>query len=163
MLDWVKFHAGQIPRSSNGRTAAFGAVNRGSNPCRGAKHLKIKNLKEPPARLNSCARSPKAHQGSRGLPEKSLVQKHLFCRREPRRWDSEDLYRIPLVETTRGSESLTSSSSCATTPCASGITRFADRGTFMGTRTAACPTIRGHSPRMSLSRTIASKNDKLMA
>src|SRR5256885_2454192 len=25
-----------IPRSSNGRTAAFGAVNRGSNPCRGA-------------------------------------------------------------------------------------------------------------------------------
>src|ERR1035437_10227707 len=24
------------PRSSNGRTAAFGAVNRGSNPCRGA-------------------------------------------------------------------------------------------------------------------------------
>src|SRR5580704_7373409 len=25
------------PRSSNGRTAAFGAVNRGSNPCRGAK------------------------------------------------------------------------------------------------------------------------------
>src|ERR1019366_278557 len=26
-----------IPRSSNGRTAAFGAVNRGSNPCRGAK------------------------------------------------------------------------------------------------------------------------------
>src|ERR1700731_2506515 len=26
-----------FPRSSNGRTAAFGAVNRGSNPCRGAK------------------------------------------------------------------------------------------------------------------------------
>ena len=26
-----------IPRSSNGRTAAFGAVNRGSNPCRGAR------------------------------------------------------------------------------------------------------------------------------
>src|SRR5579862_2716298 len=26
----------QDPRSSNGRTAAFGAVNRGSNPCRGA-------------------------------------------------------------------------------------------------------------------------------
>src|SRR6266404_7859391 len=26
----------RIPRSSNGRTAAFGAVNRGSNPCRGA-------------------------------------------------------------------------------------------------------------------------------
>src|SRR3984957_11089137 len=25
-----------LPRSSNGRTAAFGAVNRGSNPCRGA-------------------------------------------------------------------------------------------------------------------------------
>ena len=25
-----------VPRSSNGRTAAFGAVNRGSNPCRGA-------------------------------------------------------------------------------------------------------------------------------
>ncbi len=25
-----------FPRSSNGRTAAFGAVNRGSNPCRGA-------------------------------------------------------------------------------------------------------------------------------
>ena len=29
------------PRSSNGRTAAFGAVNRGSNPCRGATHFKI--------------------------------------------------------------------------------------------------------------------------
>ena len=29
----------QIPRSSNGRTAAFGAVNRGSNPCRGANQL----------------------------------------------------------------------------------------------------------------------------
>src|SRR5580692_173874 len=28
-----------FPRSSNGRTAAFGAVNRGSNPCRGAKFL----------------------------------------------------------------------------------------------------------------------------
>ena len=28
-----------IPRSSNGRTAAFGAVNRGSNPCRGANSL----------------------------------------------------------------------------------------------------------------------------
>ena len=28
-----------IPRSSNGRTAAFGAVNRGSNPCRGATHF----------------------------------------------------------------------------------------------------------------------------
>ena len=26
----------RFPRSSNGRTAAFGAVNRGSNPCRGA-------------------------------------------------------------------------------------------------------------------------------
>ena len=29
----------RIPRSSNGRTAAFGAVNRGSNPCRGATLL----------------------------------------------------------------------------------------------------------------------------
>ena len=29
------------PRSSNGRTAAFGAVNRGSNPCRGAKNSKF--------------------------------------------------------------------------------------------------------------------------
>ncbi len=28
--------ASSTPRSSNGRTAAFGAVNRGSNPCRGA-------------------------------------------------------------------------------------------------------------------------------
>jgi hypothetical protein len=28
-----------VPRSSNGRTAAFGAVNRGSNPCRGANLL----------------------------------------------------------------------------------------------------------------------------
>ena len=33
-----------IPRSSNGRTAAFGAVNRGSNPCRGATPLRINNL-----------------------------------------------------------------------------------------------------------------------
>src|SRR5947209_20391533 len=31
------------PRSSNGRTAAFGAVNRGSNPCRGAKHSVVDN------------------------------------------------------------------------------------------------------------------------
>src|ERR1019366_5785266 len=29
----------RFPRSSNGRTAAFGAVNRGSNPCRGANFL----------------------------------------------------------------------------------------------------------------------------
>ena len=33
-----------IPRSSNGRTAAFGAVNRGSNPCRGAIANKINRL-----------------------------------------------------------------------------------------------------------------------
>ena len=32
--------AESFPRSSNGRTAAFGAVNRGSNPCRGA-NLKV--------------------------------------------------------------------------------------------------------------------------
>ena len=31
--------AESFPRSSNGRTAAFGAVNRGSNPCRGANLL----------------------------------------------------------------------------------------------------------------------------
>ena len=36
--------AQSFPRSSNGRTAAFGAVNRGSNPCRGAKNLRINNL-----------------------------------------------------------------------------------------------------------------------
>ena len=35
-----------IPRSSNGRTAAFGAVNRGSNPCRGANLQGISNLQE---------------------------------------------------------------------------------------------------------------------
>ncbi len=40
-LHW--FHK-SIPRSSNGRTAAFGAVNRGSNPCRGAKSLIINHL-----------------------------------------------------------------------------------------------------------------------
>ena len=34
----------EIPRSSNGRTAAFGAVNRGSNPCRGANTNKINGL-----------------------------------------------------------------------------------------------------------------------
>ena len=33
-----------IPRSSNGRTAAFGAVNRGSNPCRGATQFRINHL-----------------------------------------------------------------------------------------------------------------------
>src|SRR5579872_5032151 len=33
-----------LPRSSNGRTAAFGAVNRGSNPCRGANPNKQNNL-----------------------------------------------------------------------------------------------------------------------
>jgi integrase/recombinase XerD len=33
-----------IPRSSNGRTAAFGAVNRGSNPCRGASHFRISKV-----------------------------------------------------------------------------------------------------------------------
>ena len=33
-----------IPRSSNGRTAAFGAVNRGSNPCRGATPIRINHL-----------------------------------------------------------------------------------------------------------------------
>ena len=32
-----------IPRSSNGRTAAFGAVNRGSNPCRGATLIRVEN------------------------------------------------------------------------------------------------------------------------
>ena len=35
-LDWST--SADIPRSSNGRTAAFGAVNRGSNPCRGANN-----------------------------------------------------------------------------------------------------------------------------
>ena len=35
-----------LPRSSNGRTAAFGAVNRSSNLCRGAKVFKINNLQE---------------------------------------------------------------------------------------------------------------------
>ena len=35
---------------------------------------------------------------------------------------------------------MTRSSFYATTPCACGIIRFADRGTFMGTRTAASPT-----------------------
>ena len=35
MLHWVVVFF-PVPRSSNGRTAAFGAVNRGSNPCRGA-------------------------------------------------------------------------------------------------------------------------------
>src|ERR1051326_2545263 len=33
------YRAPPNPRSSNGRTAAFGAVNRGSNPCRGATCL----------------------------------------------------------------------------------------------------------------------------
>ncbi len=33
-----------IPRSSNGRTAAFGAVNRGSNPCRGARQVVLIQL-----------------------------------------------------------------------------------------------------------------------
>jgi integrase/recombinase XerD len=33
------------PRSSNGRTAAFGAVNRGSNPCRGATAIKLISLR----------------------------------------------------------------------------------------------------------------------
>src|SRR5690349_8257389 len=37
-LHWF-YSLRSIPRSSNGRTAAFGAVNRGSNPCRGAKLL----------------------------------------------------------------------------------------------------------------------------
>src|SRR5258708_30927895 len=41
-----------FPRSSNGRTAAFGAVNRGSNPCRGAKL--IKNLLLIDRRLTPC-------------------------------------------------------------------------------------------------------------
>jgi hypothetical protein len=41
-VDWMRTGAKVaprpvIPRSSNGRTAAFGAVNRGSNPCRGAR------------------------------------------------------------------------------------------------------------------------------
>ena len=33
---YTKEDPADTPRSSNGRTAAFGAVNRGSNPCRGA-------------------------------------------------------------------------------------------------------------------------------
>src|SRR3984957_19746270 len=36
MLHWCCKFPPRDPRSSNGRTAAFGAVNRGSNPCRGA-------------------------------------------------------------------------------------------------------------------------------
>ena len=39
-LHWKRL--ARIPRSSNGRTAAFGAVNRGSNPCRGANHFGYK-------------------------------------------------------------------------------------------------------------------------
>ena len=36
MLHYERNISHPTPRSSNGRTAAFGAVNRGSNPCRGA-------------------------------------------------------------------------------------------------------------------------------
>src|SRR5689334_329380 len=54
---WRKSYTGRsslnFPRSSNGRTAAFGAVNRGSNPCRGAiplasqgMDLKIESMRE---------------------------------------------------------------------------------------------------------------------
>ena len=42
-LNWV-YRFAIIPRSSNGRTAAFGAVNRGSNPCRGAKQIDLWNV-----------------------------------------------------------------------------------------------------------------------
>src|ERR1700730_2133779 len=41
------FLSSSIPRSSNGRTAAFGAENRGSNPCRGAKPRLINRLAGP--------------------------------------------------------------------------------------------------------------------
>ncbi len=50
---WVTLrgHASlDFPRSSNGRTAAFGAVNRGSNPCRGASL----DLARFPARKLGC-------------------------------------------------------------------------------------------------------------
>src|SRR5579883_1140137 len=42
MIDWVSERSAPDPRSSNGRTAAFGAVNRGSNPCRGASLIKLR-------------------------------------------------------------------------------------------------------------------------
>jgi hypothetical protein len=44
VINWVSSFPPCDPRSSNGRTAAFGAVNRGSNPCRGANLLRIINL-----------------------------------------------------------------------------------------------------------------------
>ena len=43
-----------FPRSSNGRTAAFGAVNRGSNPCRGATTFLPQFL----GRVSLTARAP---------------------------------------------------------------------------------------------------------
>src|SRR4029078_12638257 len=46
-----------FPRSSNGRTAAFGAVNRGSNPCRGAK-LRSR-LNGTPRQSQKLRRNPK--------------------------------------------------------------------------------------------------------
>lgn len=39
MLNWQESRPTATPRSSKGKTPAFGAVNRGSNPCRGATHV----------------------------------------------------------------------------------------------------------------------------
>src|SRR5947209_8505413 len=46
------------PRSSNGRTAAFGAVNRGSNPCRGASHFRTESLPALVIETLDTARTP---------------------------------------------------------------------------------------------------------
>src|SRR5947209_3358688 len=50
------------PRSSNGRTAAFGAVNRGSNPCRGANSkslFQMCDLRTTPNSTLELARLPR--------------------------------------------------------------------------------------------------------
>ena len=57
-----------LPRSSNGRTAAFGAVNRGSNPCRGA------NLKAPTPNLSSYMASSRACMRSHSSCQDLMVR-----------------------------------------------------------------------------------------
>ncbi len=79
-----------IPRSSNGRTAAFGAVSRGSNPCRGANNFCIEN-NGPNCELSRCLMIPfglsvRIHAGVSGRRERTgaddLPELDVFKRRE---------------------------------------------------------------------------------
>src|ERR1700693_5041904 len=60
------------PRSSNGRTAAFGAVNRGSNPCRGASRNRLNLFYIEWLKILDASSTSNAAERTNGRPRRVL-------------------------------------------------------------------------------------------